>query len=212
MIAVSSTTAVSLINNKGDLGAVLNELGSKENTQNLLLTMATAGLTNGILNAIPVDGANGTQSTLAAVNANSSLGQLLGKNVVQSLTASVLQSAILGTDLEEAIKSNLKGALINTAGAQAANEIGGAKLEGTSKALAHALLGCAIGSANAGNNSGRAPGASGAVIGELVANWCADATGCDQLKIDAVQPGADAALVQRCCEGANTLTELEKKA
>jgi hypothetical protein len=58
---------------------------------------------------------------------------------------------------------------------------------------------------------GCAPGATGGVIGELVASWCADATGYDQLKIDAGQAGADAALVQRCCEGANTMTELKKR-
>jgi hypothetical protein len=43
-------------------------------------------------------------------------------------------------------------------------------------------------------------------------SWCADASGCDQLKIDAGQAGADAALVQRFDVASNTMTELGKLA
>lgn len=117
---------------------------------------------------------------------------------------------MLGTDLEDAIKANLQGALINTVAAQGADEIGDAKLDSTSKAIAHALLGCAVGSANAGNSSGCAPGAAGAVIGELVASWYADSTGYDQLKLDANKEGTSAEIKLRFAIASNTMTELAK--
>ncbi|MBW8468169.1 MAG: DUF637 domain-containing protein [Thiobacillus sp.] len=198
--SLASTAAVSLINNKGDIGAVLKELGSSENAKGLLLTMATAGLTQGIL----------SQAGLSNVNAQSSVGQLLAKNTIQGITSAVMESAVMGTSLEDAIKSNLQGALINTVAAQGAVEIGDAKLDATSKALAHALLGCAMGAATAGSSSGCAPGATGAVIGEIVAGLYADASGYDQLKIDANKPGASAELQQQLAVVTNTMTELAK--
>ncbi|PKO26840.1 MAG: hypothetical protein CVU36_22545 [Betaproteobacteria bacterium HGW-Betaproteobacteria-9] len=205
--SLASTAAVSLINNKGDLGATLKELGSEDNAKGLLLTMATAGLTQGLLGSIPVEGGTGT---LAGVDANSSMGQLLAKNAVQGISSAVLESAVMGTSLEEALKANLQGALINTVAAKGTDAIGDAKLDATSKALAHALLGCAVGVANAGSSQGCAPGATGAVIGEIVAGLYADASGYDQLKIDANKPGASAELKQQLAVVTHTMTELAK--
>ncbi|WP_353400627.1 DUF637 domain-containing protein, partial [Hydrogenophaga sp. 5NK40-0174] len=167
--SLAATAAVSLINNKGDIGAVLDELGSSENVHGLLLTMATAGVSQGILNSIPMEGANGLPSTLANANANSTVGQLLARNAVQGITSAVLESAIMGTDLEEALQNNLRTAVINTFAAQGADAIGDAQLDELSRAMAHALLGCAVGSAMADSSGGCAAGAAGGVMGELMA-------------------------------------------
>ena len=167
--------------------------------------MATAGLTQGVLQSIPVDG-----GTLADVTAKSGIELLFAKQMVQGITSAVLESAVLGTSLEDALKSNLQGALINTVAAKGANQIGDAKLDGTSKAIAHALLGCAVGAANAGNRSGCAPGAAGGAIGEIVAGLYADASGYDDLKSKANAPGADPALKQQLAVVTNTMTELAK--
>ena len=212
--SLASTAAVSLINSHGDIGAVLNELGSKENLQGLLLTMATAGLSQGILGSIPVSG-GAPGATLASVNAASPWTQVLGKNIVQGLSSAVMESAVLGTSLEDSIKANLQGALINTGAALGANATGDAAsgpngIDATSKAIAHALLGCAIGSATSGSSAGCAPGATGAVVGELVAGWYAENTGYDQLKIDASKPGASEALKQQFAVASNTMAELAK--
>ncbi|WP_374409647.1 DUF637 domain-containing protein, partial [Hydrogenophaga sp.] len=202
--SLASTAAVSLINNQGDIGATLKELGSKENAQGLLLTMATAGLSNAVL----------TQAGLANVNAQSKIEQLFAKQALQGLTSAVLESAVLGTNLEDAIKNNLKSALINTVAAKGAFTIGeGGKtgdLNAASKVIAHALLGCAIGAPNAGNGSGCAPGAAGGAIGEIVAGLYADASGYDDLKSRANAPGADPALKQQLAVVTNTMTELAK--
>lgn len=190
---------------------MLSELGSKENLQGLALTMATAGLTQGLLDAIPADTATGF---LNGVDASSSFGQLMAKNAVQGISSAVLESAVMGTDLEDALKNNLQSAIINTLAAKGANAIGdgfqAGDLDKTSKAIAHALLGCAAGSANAGNSSGCAPGATGAVIGELVAGWYAESSGYDQLKIDANREGASAEIKQQLAVMTNTMTELAK--
>jgi hypothetical protein len=120
----------------------------------------------------------------------------------------------MGTSLEDVLKNNLQGALINTVAAKGANAIGdGVKagdLDNTSKAIAHALLGCAVGTANAGSSSGCAPGATGAMIGEIVAGLYADASGYDQLKIDANKPGASAELKQQLAVVTHIMTELAK--
>ncbi|MBL8388226.1 MAG: DUF637 domain-containing protein, partial [Hydrogenophaga sp.] len=114
LTSLASTAAVSLINNKGDIGAVLKELGSKENAQGLLLTMATAGLTQGVLDKAGLSGVSGA----------SPIEYVLAKQAVQGLTSAVLESAVLGTNLEDAIKNNLKSALINTVAAKGAFTIG----------------------------------------------------------------------------------------
>ena len=204
--SLASTAAVSLINNQGDIGATLKELGSKENLQGLLLTMATAGLTQGILSNIPLDGA----STLANVNAKSSIELLLARNAIQGLTSAVLESAVMGTSLEEAIKSNLQSALINTVAAKGANQIGDAQLDSTSKAIAHALLGCAVGAANAGNSSGCAPGAAGAAIGEIVAGLYGDGQGLGDLERQLQADPGNAQLKAQVEQVRHTVTELAR--
>ena len=138
----------------------------------------------------------------------------MAKNAVQGISSAVLESAVMGTDLEDALKNNLQGAIINTLAAKGANAIGdgfqAGDLDKTSKAIAHALLGCAAGTATAGSSSGCAPGAAGAVIGELVADWYAESSGYDQLKIDANREGASAEIKQQLAVMTNTLTELAK--
>ncbi|MBQ0922276.1 DUF637 domain-containing protein, partial [Hydrogenophaga aromaticivorans] len=198
--SLASTAAVSLINNKGDLGATLKELGSEDNAKGLLLTMATAGLTNGILNQVGLSG----------VDANSTVGQLFARNAIQGITSAVLESAVMGTNLEDALKNNLKGALINTVAAQGADEIGDAKLDATSKALAHALLGCAMGAATAGSSAGCAPGATGAVIGEIVAGLYGDSQDLGGLEEKLKNDPNNAALKQQIAQIQNTVTELAK--
>ena len=160
----------------------------------------------------------GSMDSGALVNAASPWTQVLGKNIVQGLSSAVMESAVLGTSLEDSIKNNLQGALVNTAGALGANAIGDAAsgpngISETSKAIAHALLGCAIGSATSGNASaGCAPGATGAVVGELVAGWYADSTGYDALKTNAGKEGASEALKQELAVASNTMAELAKLA
>ena len=156
-LATSATLAV--INNKGDIGAALKELGSKENVKSLVTAMATAGLVQGL----------GTALNLPSTGLGSSFIDKLQTNLVNGVASSLITTAINGGSVEDALKNAIKGAVVNSIAAPGANTIGDAKLDIFSSNLAHAILGCAVGSATAGSASGCAAGAGGAVVGHVSA-------------------------------------------
>jgi hypothetical protein len=148
------------LNNKGDLGKTLNDLGQSQNVKALATAMVTAGLLQG-LNATA-----GIQN----VNAQSTFGQQLQKNLLDDTAATVVNHAINGGDLQSQLEQSLKTAFIDTGSAQSANWIGDQYQNGTLNAythqLAHALAGCAGGMARAGDCGS---GALGAMVGEMSA-------------------------------------------
>jgi hypothetical protein len=173
--SLASQAAVAMVNNKGDLGKTLEQLGSEQSVQNLLTSMITAGALDK-LNASYFNG----------VNATSTFGTQLLKNVTNNLASDLMNSALTGKPFDEKTLANsLQGALINTGMAQGANAIGDAasahldankniipaQIDAFTQKVAHALLGCVGGAAIAGNSSGCAPGAVGAVVGELTAEF-----------------------------------------
>ena len=145
--------------------AALKELGGQDNVKALLAAMVTAGALNGLNTSLNLNG----------INSSSSFGQQLGKNLINGISSSLIGSAINGTSPEQALRNAIKGALINTAAAQGAFAIGSARYEGSIDAFTqkflHALSGCLAGAATTGNQDGCAPGAVGAVVGELMAEW-----------------------------------------
>jgi Possible hemagglutinin (DUF637)/Papain fold toxin 1, glutamine deamidase len=96
----------------------------------------------------------------------------LGQNLKAGIARTLVSTAINGGSLEDNLKGAITTAFIDTAAAQGANWIGDMQQAGTLDAfthkLAHALAGCAAGAARAGKDS-CAPGAIGAVIGEISA-------------------------------------------
>ena len=168
--ALASQTAVAMVNNQGDIGKTLDQLGKEESIKGLLLTMVTAGALDK-LNA----------SYFKGVDATSTFGSQLLKNVTNNLASSAMDAAINGKAFnEDAISKALSGALVTTGMAQVAYAIGDAytgkdgvpaSLNDFTHKVAHAVLGCAGGAAIAGNNSGCTPGAVGAVVGELTAEY-----------------------------------------
>jgi hypothetical protein len=173
--ALASQTAVAMVNNQGDIGKTLEQLGKEESIKGLLLTMVTAGALDK-LNA----------SYFKGVDASSTFGTQLLKNVTNNLASSAMDAALNGKAFnEDAISKALSSALVTTGMAQGANAIGDAasnridangnfipaQIDAFTQKLAHAVLGCAGGAAIAGNGSGCAPGAVGAVVGELTAEY-----------------------------------------
>ncbi|MEO8389919.1 DUF637 domain-containing protein [Polaromonas sp.] len=161
--ALAGQAAVSLINNQGDIGKVLEDLGSSESIKSLLTAMVTAGALQGMGLNPNVPGGD-----LAGKTFSSQLWPNLKAGVVRSL----ISTAINGGSLEDSLKANLTSAFIDTAAAQGAEWIGTMRVEGTLNAfthkLAHALAGCAAGAARAGSE-GCAAGAIGAAVGEMAA-------------------------------------------
>jgi len=162
---LASQAAVSLINNNGDLGKVLKDLGSSRSIKSLVSAVLTGGVLQGLdLNptGLAMPGA-GTKEVF----------DLLATNLKAAGAGALIDTALYGGSLGDRLEDALKSALINTAAAKGANFIGDLTLAGklndfTNKA-AHAIAGCAAGAASAGNSSGCAPGALGAAIGELAA-------------------------------------------
>ena len=162
--ALATQASISLINNKGDIGAVLKELGSSASLRSLATSMVTAGLLNG------VGGVN-----LGSATANETLNKVatrLVNNSIRSIVSASLDTAINGGDGGDNLKSALQSAAVMAVGAMVAEEIGKLSNEGdlnyVSHKLAHATLGCAIGVGTGGDCAGGAIGAAaGEVVGEL---------------------------------------------
>ncbi len=167
MTALASSAAVSLVNNGGDLGQTLKDLGSKDSVRNIALAMVSAGALQGLNETLTI----GDQK-LSAINAkDSSFAANLGKAVVNNVASASMTSALTGTSLEDNLKTGLMGAVISAGAGQTANTIGDlTQNDQALKALAHALAGCAAGAAGSGSQ-GCQSGAIGAVVGELAAQW-----------------------------------------
>ncbi len=162
MTALASSAAVSFVNNGGDIGKTLKDMGSTANLKNLALAMVTAGVLSELNASLGLDKINAKDSTF---------GANLGKAVVNNLAIATMTSALTGTSLEDNLKTGLVSAFISAGAGQAASAIGDVTKDSQAlKALAHALAGCVAGGAS-GGKQGCESGAVGAVVGELAAQW-----------------------------------------
>ncbi|MBB4223937.1 two-partner secretion domain-containing protein [Variovorax guangxiensis] len=166
--ALATQATVSFINNDGDIGKVLDELGSSQGVKNIATAMVTAGVLQGLSNALPENIANAT-------NGSAKFTDQLQRQLIDGTASALVRSAINGTSLEDELSRSLTNALWNTVAAQGANAIGDltqgpdAQFNGLVNKIAHAIAGCAVGAGRANSGSGCAPGALGAVVGELTA-------------------------------------------
>uniref|UniRef100_UPI00248E6976 DUF637 domain-containing protein n=1 Tax=Parendozoicomonas sp. Alg238-R29 TaxID=2993446 RepID=UPI00248E6976 len=145
--ALASQATISTINNKGDLGAVFDELGSSESIKSIAAAMATAGLVRGDL--VP----------------NNSLWNIAKNITYQAAVKSTINTAINGGSLGDNLVDTLQQMIIQQAAASAANAIGGATASGSLENItAHAALGCIAAKAG-GKDCG-----SGAVGGAISAS------------------------------------------
>jgi hypothetical protein len=159
--ALAASAAVSFVNNGGDIGKTLKDLGSKDSIKNIALAMVTAGVLSELNTAMGLD----------KVTVKDGFTANLNKAVINNLANAGVTSVLTGTSLEDNIKTGLVSALISAGSGQAANTIGDLTQDSQAlKALAHALAGCMAGGAS-GGKQGCESGAIGAVVGELAAQW-----------------------------------------
>jgi filamentous hemagglutinin family protein len=165
--AIASRAAVSFVNNDGDIGKVLKELGSSESIKNIATAMVTAGVLQGLSEVLP-------ENLARATNGSAKFGDQLQRQLIDGAAIAVVRSAINGTSLEAELRAALTDALLNTVAAQSAYGIGTLAYNGDINAFTqnvlHAIAGCAVGAVRADNASGCGAGALGAVIGELTAS------------------------------------------
>ncbi len=184
--AIASQAAVSLVNNNGDIGKVLEEMGSSESVKAIATSMLTAGVIEGLGNTITMD-VNGVGTPLGRINPQSaSFAQNLGRHVINASARALVNTAVHGGSLEDNLTQGIVDAFITAGAASGAYEIGqwtspgidpatGARtppaLDRFAGEVAHAIVGCAAGAARTGNSQGCAPGAVGAVAGHLAAGF-----------------------------------------
>jgi filamentous hemagglutinin len=160
--SLATQASVSLINNGGNIGKTLKDLGSKDSIKNLATSVVTAGLMSQVGSALNLK----PDSTM--------LPDRLINNISSSVGSTLIQTAIKGGDLEENLKVALLSGLAGALQGELASQIGDSLyksdptiLQYTIHKIAHAAAGCA---AAAATKSSCEAGAIGAGIGEIVAS------------------------------------------
>ncbi|WP_025463005.1 DUF637 domain-containing protein, partial [Neisseria meningitidis] len=151
--SLASQASVSLINNKGDVGKTLKELGRSRTVKNLVVAAATAGVSNKL-------GA----SSLATWSETPWVNNL-NVNLANAGSAALINTAVNGGSLKDNLEANILAALVNTAHGEAASKIKQLDHHYITHKIAHAIAGCAAAAANKGKCQ---DGAIGAAVGEIV--------------------------------------------
>lgn len=161
LASLASQASISLINNKGDVGKTLRELGSSRTAKATIAAVLTAGVLDK-LGAI--NGMSEIRSKLQAGTAGFS--EKLAFNLINATGRALTNTAIQGGNLEDTLRQALIGGIVDTAHGQVASVIKGLEADYLTHKLAHALAGCAAGAATGGQCK---DGAIGAAVAEMMA-------------------------------------------
>ncbi|MCQ9327762.1 DUF637 domain-containing protein, partial [Neisseria dentiae] len=151
--ALVSQASISLINNKGDIGKTLKELGRSRTVKNIVVAAATAGVSNKI-GASALANAGDTQWV-----------NNMTVNLADAGSAALIHTAVNGGSLKDNLEANILAALVKSAHGEAASKIKGLDQHYLAHKIAHAVAGCAAAAANKGKCQ---DGAIGAAVGEIV--------------------------------------------
>lgn len=158
--ALISQASIALINNKGDIGKTLKDLGSRDTVKSVVAAALSAGVANKI----------GANSLLNDLGKNQWQSKII-TNVISDTGSSLVGAAIKGGSLSDALVKGVLSGTVTTLHADIAGEIKG--LEDNSNVtnyilhkVAHAAAGCA---AAAAQKEACEAGAIGAGVGEIVA-------------------------------------------
>lgn len=184
-----SQAGVTFINNKGDVGKTLKDLGKSSTIKQMAQATITAGVAQGIDNYLGKALTETQKVGNGAVNAG--VNDKLVRGIVQGAGGALTENLLYGTDFETALKNNLMAQLVDGVSAHVYSEHvkaldTNAFIDNISHKLAAGLTGCI--SAKAKDKSCEA-GAVGTVIGEMVGDWMV--TDEIQAKINSkeIQPG-----------------------
>ena len=151
--SLASQASVSLINNKGDVGKTLKELGRSSTVKNLVVAAATAGVADKI-------GASALNNVSDKQWVNN-----LTVNLSNAGSAALINTAVNGGSLKDNLEANILAALVNTAHGEAVSKIKQLDHHYIAHKIAHAVAGCATAAANKGKCQ---DGAIGAAVGEIL--------------------------------------------
>ena len=138
--SLSSTAAVSLINNKGDLGKVLQDSFSSDSLKQMAIASIVGGLTGTFDRLTGTETQLPTDKIVTPWNTVGDISRFAANQALQNITSTALSQA-LGQG--GSFGSALKDSLYNTLAAAAFNAVGNLHLENGSaqKIAAHALVG-----------------------------------------------------------------------
>ncbi|MEQ1402955.1 DUF637 domain-containing protein [Acinetobacter baumannii] len=167
--SLATQAGVSLINNGGDIGKTLKDLGSKDSVKSLATSIVTAGVLSKIAS---IDQMKALQETAKSGEFFTNLSGRVGQALVNSTVSASVDTAINGGSLSEKLSASLVAGLSVALQGSLAGEIG-ENLDLGSKELsdqilhklAHAAAGCIASSLQEKCEAG----AIGAVVGEMVA-------------------------------------------
>ncbi|HEZ3259304.1 TPA: S-layer family protein [Neisseria meningitidis] len=157
--ALVSQASISLINNKGNIGNTLKELGRSRTVKNLVVAAATAGVADKI-------GASALNNVSDKQWVND-----LTVNLANAGSAALINTTVNGGSLKDNLEANILAALVNTAHGEAASKIKQLDHHYITHKIAHAIAGCAAAAANKGKCQ---DGAIGAAVGEILGETLLD--------------------------------------
>ncbi|WP_161831355.1 DUF637 domain-containing protein [Pseudovibrio sp. POLY-S9] len=172
MRSLASRATVSLINNKGDISKVLEELGSDEALRSLATTMVTAGVTAGLVNVAGLDKFDPETATSLEI-----LTHKLQTSLINATVGATLSVAIEGGDLGDELVQGWSRAMVMSGLAAIQNEIGNIAGEynleegSLEKVIAHAAFGGLAAELSGGEF---ADGALAATVAELTSSTIGD--------------------------------------
>ncbi|MEL6977359.1 MAG: DUF637 domain-containing protein [Pseudomonadota bacterium] len=168
---LASQASIAVVNNKGDIGAALDDLGSSSTIRSLVTSIVSAGVVAGLTDIGVVQA--GDQAAQASTI--SDLGQEILDQAILNTTKAAISLAVEGGDAEDIFAAAAINSVVTAIGAYAAAEIGAAYNNGNgdlpyaARLVAHTALGCALGAASQGSE-GCVGGGAGAFTGTLTAD------------------------------------------
>ncbi|HEZ4229749.1 TPA: DUF637 domain-containing protein, partial [Neisseria meningitidis] len=163
-----SQAAVAIINNKGDVGKALKDLGTSDTVKQIV----TSALTAGALNQMGADIAqlnSKVRTELFSSTGNQTIANLGGRLATNLSNAGIsagINTAVNGGSLKDNLGNAALGALVNSFQGEAASKIKTTFSDDyVAKQFAHALAGCVSGLVQGKCKDG----AIGAAVGEIVA-------------------------------------------
>ncbi|HHS1434935.1 TPA: DUF637 domain-containing protein, partial [Neisseria meningitidis] len=169
LASLYSQAAVSIINNKGDVGKALKDLGTSDTVKQIV----TSALTAGALNQMGADIAqlnSKVRTELFSSTGNQTIANLGGRLATNLSNAGIsagINTAVNGGSLKDNLGNAALGALVNSFQGEAASKIKTTFSDDyVAKQFAHALAGCVSGLVQGKCKDG----AIGAAVGEIVAD------------------------------------------
>ena len=168
----ATNAAVSTVNNRGNLGAVIKDVTSSDAMKGYVISGVTAGVTAGYFDDLTGTKTNtGTSKINVPLSTWKGVGQFAANQTLQSGTSLALSKALgQGGNVSDA----LKNALFNTLAAASFNAVGdytqGVFADGSAQKIAiHAMVGGLLAEATGGDfkTGALAAGANEALVGHL---------------------------------------------